>query len=88
MKIKTGFVLREMCGENIVAAEGLENINFNKLISLNESAAYLWKELEGKEFTLEEMAELLIARYGIDKELATKDSSNLCDAWINAGIAE
>ena len=88
MKIKDGFVLREMCGENIVAAEGLENINFNKLISLNESAAYLWKELEGKEFTIEEMAELLIARYGIDKELATKDSSNLCDAWINAGIAE
>ena len=88
MKIKTGFVLREMCGENIVAAEGLENINFNKLISLNESAAYLWKELEGKEFTIEEMAELLIARYGIDKELATKDSSNLCDAWIKAGIAE
>ena len=88
MKIKTGFLLREMCGENIVAAEGLENINFNKLISLNESAAYLWKELEGKEFTIEEMAELLIARYGIDKELATKDSSNLCDAWINAGIAE
>lgn len=88
MKIKEGFVLREMCGENIVAAEGLENINFNKLISLNESAAYLWKELYGKEFTIEEMAELLIARYGIDKELATKDSAQLCEAWINAGIAE
>lgn len=88
MKIKEGFVLREMCGENIVAAEGLENINFNKLISLNESAAYLWKELSGKEFTIEEMAELLIDRYGIDKELATKDSTHLCEAWINAGIAE
>lgn len=88
MKIKEGFVLREMCGENIVAAEGLENINFNKLISLNESAAYLWKELSGKEFTIEEMAELLIDRYGIDKELATKDSAQLCEAWINAGIAE
>ena len=67
MKIKDGFVLREMCGENIVAAEGIENINFNKLISLNESAAYLWRELIGKEFTTEEMAELLIVRYGIDK---------------------
>lgn len=87
MKIKDGFVLREMCGENIVAAEGLEHINFNKLISLNESAAYLWKELSGKEFTIEEMAELLIARYGIDKELAVKDSANLCEAWKNAGIA-
>ncbi len=88
MKIKEGFVLREMCGENIVAAEGLEHINFNKLISLNESAAYLWKELCGKEFSIEEMAELLIVRYGIDKELALKDSDNLCEAWINAGIAE
>ena len=88
MKIKDGFVLREMCGENIVAAEGIENINFNKLISLNESAAYLWRELIGKEFTTEEMAELLIVRYGIDKELAMTDSANLCEAWINAGIAK
>lgn len=88
MKIRNGFVLREMCGENIVAAEGLEHINFNKLISLNESAAYLWKELIGKEFTAEDMAELLIARYEIDKELALKDSAALCKAWQDAGIAE
>lgn len=88
MKIRNGFILREMCGENIVAAEGLEHINFNKLISLNESAAYLWKELVGKEFTTEDMAELLIVRYGIDKELALKDSAALCAAWQNAGIAE
>ena len=88
MKIRNGFILREMCGENIVAAEGLEHINFNKLISLNESAAYLWKELVGKEFTAEDMAELLIARYGIDKELALKDSAALCAAWQDAGIAE
>jgi hypothetical protein len=88
MKIKDGFVLREMCGENIVAAEGIENINFNKLISLNESAAYLWRELIGTEFTTEEMAELLIARYGIDKELAMTDSANLCEAWKKAGIAD
>ena len=88
MKIKEGFILREMCGENIVSAEGLEHINFNKLISLNESAAYLWKELCGKEFSTEEMAELLIARYGIDKELALKDSAGLYEAWVKAGIAE
>ena len=88
MKIKEGFILREMCGENIVSAEGLEHINFNKLISLNESAAYLWKELCGKEFSTEKMAELLIARYGIDKELALKDSAALYEAWVKAGIAE
>ena len=77
-----------MCGENIVAGEGLQHINFNKLLSLNESAAYLWKELVGKEFTQEEMAELLIVRYGIDKQLAMTDSGKLMNAWVNAGVAE
>ena len=88
MKIKKGFVLREMCGEKIVAGEGLEHINFNKLISLNSTAAYLWEELEGKEFTAEDMVTLLVSRYGIDMELALKDSENLCKAWAEAGIAE
>lgn len=88
MKIKEGFILRQMCGENIVAAEGLQNINFNKLLSLNESAAYLWKELVGKEFTQEEMAELLISRYGIDKKLAMTDSANLMKSWVEVGVAE
>ena len=88
MKIKEGFVLREMCGENIVAGEGLEHINFNKLIYLNSTAAFLWKELVGKEFDPNSMAELLVKEYGIGMELALKDSKNLCDAWVNAGVAE
>lgn len=88
MKIKEGFVLREMCGENIVAGEGLQHINFNKLISLNSTAAFLWKALEGKEFTVEEMAQLLVDEYGIDMELAMTDSAKLCEAWTSAGIAE
>ena len=86
MKIKDGFVLREMCGEYIVAAEGLQNINFNKLISLNSTAAFLWKALEGKEFTIEQMAQLLVNEYGIDMELAMTDSANLIKAWIEAEI--
>lgn len=88
MKIKNGFVLRQMCGENIVTAEGLEHINFNKLISLNDSAAFLWEKVVGKEFTAEEMAQYLTEEYGIDMELALKDSNALCKAWIEAGVAE
>lgn len=88
MKIKKGFVLREMCGENIVTAEGLEHINFNKMISLNSTAAFLWKKVVDKEFTAEEMAQLLIDEYGIDMELALKDSKALCQAWADAGVSE
>lgn len=88
MKIKKGFVLRQMCGENIVTAEGLEHINFNKLISLNATAAFLWEKVEGKEFTTEEMAQHLVEEYGIDMELALTDAGKLAQAWIDAGIAE
>lgn len=88
MKTKKGFTLREICGETIVAADGIENINFNKLISMNSTAAFLWKEVEGKEFTAESMAKLLVDRYQIDMDLALKDSENLCKVWIEAGIVE
>ena len=88
MKTKEGFVLREMCGENIITGEGLEHINFNKLISLNSTAAFLWNKVADKEFTAEEMAQHLVEEYQIDMELALKDSEALCQAWINAGVAE
>lgn len=88
MKIKEGFILREMCGENIVTAEGIENINFNKLISLNSSAAYLWENLIGKDFSVEDMAALLVEQYDIDMELALKDSESLSKAWMEAGVTE
>lgn len=88
MKIKNGFVLRQICGEYIISAEGMENINFNKLISLNESAAYLWESIEGKEFAEEDLAGLLIEKYGIDEALATKDSASIAAAWREAGLVE
>ena len=88
MKLKSGFVLREVCNQKIVAAEGLQNINFNKLLSLNVSAAFLWEEVEGKEFTLDDLADALVREYGIDKELALKDSQNLLDSWRAAGVLD
>ena len=42
----------------------------------------------GKEFTAEQMASLLMEEYGIDMELALKDSKALCQAWTDAGVAE
>lgn len=88
MKLKDGFVLREVCNQKIVAAEGLENINFNKLLSLNSSAAYLWECVEGKEFSLEDLAQALVDKYGIDLELATQDSAKLLDSWRAAGVLD
>lgn len=45
MKLTKGFQLRKVGGESVVVPEGVEVIDFNKLICLNSSAAYLWNEL-------------------------------------------
>ncbi len=86
MKIKPGFVLREMCGEKIISAEGLENFDFNKLITLNETAAYLWNEVQDREFDEKTLAGLLTARYDVSEERAFEDATALCNKWKEIGI--
>ncbi|MBQ2969435.1 MAG: PqqD family protein [Bacteroidaceae bacterium] len=88
MKINEGFELREMCGEHIIIATGVANIDFSKVISLNESAAYLWREVEGKEFTPATMAALLTEKYDIDEATALADATALAQRWAEAGIAQ
>lgn len=88
MKIKEGFVLRSLGNEQIVAGEGLEQINFSKLISLNASAAYLWQEIEDKEFDEQMLAALLAEKYGIDPNIALADVRELIESWIVVGIIE
>ena len=88
MNTKKGFVLRNVCGENIIVAEGKENIDFTKIISMNETAAYLWKNVEGKEFDSDTLMSLLINEYEVDDATANKDAKNIAKQWIEAGIAE
>lgn len=88
MKINEGFELREMCGEHIIIATGVANIDFSKVISLNESAAYLWHEVEDKEFTPEALAALLTAKYDIDEATALADATTLVQRWVEAGIVQ
>jgi hypothetical protein len=86
MKIKEGFELRDICGENIVIGHGLENIDFTKVISMNESAADVWHGVEGKEFTLDDMVKVLTDNYEVDEETARRDCEKLLADWREAGF--
>jgi len=86
MKTIPGFTLRPLGKEFIITAESIKQINFNKMISLNESAAYLWKSVDGKDFTAEDLADLLVERYEIDRDTALRDSQAIAAKWIEAGI--
>lgn len=89
MKAKKGFNLREVCGEQIIVAEGKENIDFSNIISMNESSAYLWKKVQQMEsFTADDLAQLLTEQYEVEYEVAQNDATTLADQWVEAGIVE
>ena len=62
MKIKEQYKVREMAGEHVIIMQGKHGSDLTKIISLNESALYLWNELQGKEFDAEVVANLIMHR--------------------------
>ena len=82
MKKKKGFVLREICGENILVAEGKENIDFSNIISMNE------RSIGDVDFSEEDLATKLEKEYEVDHDIALHDVKTLIKQWKDAGIIE
>lgn len=88
MKIKKGFELRQICGENIIISHGIENIDFSKVITLNESAALAWNKVIGKDFTEDDIVDIIFAEYEVEKAVALEDVKKLVACWKDAGLVE
>lgn len=88
MRFKKGYRLRSLGQEFILVAEGLEAVDFSRMISMNESAAFLWKEVEDKDFDAERLIALLTDSYDIDRETAQNDVAAVLESWSAAGLIE
>ena len=89
MKIKNGFVLRQVCGENVIVGEGLNAINFGKMLALNETAAWLWQQAQAMgEFTIEALADKLCDEYEVTPDEARRDVAALIDEWKAVNVVE
>ncbi len=72
MKIKNGFILKQVAGQNVVMPVGENCLNFNAAITLNETAAFLWQAL-GEDCTEEELIKKLCDNYEVETENAKAD---------------
>ena len=86
MRILEGLVLRPLGSEYIVTGDELSRIDFSKVISMNETAAYLWNALQDRDFDAEDMVPLLTERYDVSEETARADARRLVASWKKAGI--
>lgn len=89
MKIKKGFVLRQVCGENVIVGEGLGAVNFGKLLALNETAAWLWGQAQDlSDFTIDQLVEKLCDEYEVTTEEAKADVTAIVNEWQQVGVIE
>ena len=89
MRQRKGLVLRDVCGEKVIIGEGLEAVNFGRLMCLNDTAAWLWEKASEKgDFILEDLAEKLCEEYEVSTEEAIQDVTAIVDKWKEADIVE
>ena len=88
MRTKKGYTLRPLGTEYILVAEGLEVADASCMISMNSTAAFLWMEVEGKEFDVQTLVDLLVDNWDVSRETAAKDVDVLLKSWKKAEVVE
>ena len=87
MKIKEGYILREVAGNNIIVAIGGEAVNFNGIKTLNETGTFLWRNIE-KGMDEEMLVKVLTDEYDVDAETAKNDVEEFVSLLISNGLIE
>ena len=80
--------MRSLGKEFILVDEGSNLTDFNRMVSLNASAALLWETVQDKEFDAAALADILLDNYDITREVAEHDIATLIQNWREAGILE
>lgn len=87
MKVRSGFKLMKVGVQNLVVAVDERAEEFNGMIRLNPTGAFLWELLE-KEAEKEELVAALLSEYEIDKETAETDADRFLSILTDNGILE
>ena len=85
MKLKQGFVLREVAGQTLVIATGEASKSFKGMIKLNESAKTIWQWLIDGEDS-EAIAGKLVAAYDLDEKTAKEEADRFLKKMEEAGF--
>lgn len=87
MKIKKGFIVRQINNDYVVAAVGEQSKNFNGIIRLNKTAKFIWDMLE-KDCKKQDIVQALLQHYDIDKQRAEQDTEHFIQKLEEAEILE
>lgn len=85
MKIVKEFILREVVGEWVLVPTGETTREFNGMITLSDTARFIWENLE-KADSLDDLVRMLQEEYEVDGETAKRDADGLIRELLKAGF--
>lgn len=88
MKIKEGFMLREVAGSYVVIPVGEASKNFKCMINLNSTGAFLFEKLKKGVSNIEELVKMMQEEYDVNEEIANRDAQMFVQKLQEANILE
>ena len=87
MKIKSSFLLKQILDDYIVVPAGDELVNFDAMITLNETGAFLWEQLQ-EEKSETDLVNVLCKEYDVTEEIAKTDIAEFVNLLQQAKVLE
>ena len=87
MKLKDGYILREVGSLAIVVAVGDTAKDFHKILTLNKTGAFLWTLISNGK-TEDEMVSALKEKYDVDGTTAANDVSEFIKQLQSSGLVD
>ncbi len=88
MKIKEGFLLREVAGQWVVVPLGENVVQFNGILTLSQSGALLWQVMEKNDVEEVELVKAILSEYEIDEQTAAKDVRDFISSLKESGLVK
>lgn len=85
MKIAKEFILRDIAGECVLVPTGATTQEFNGLITLSDTARFIWENIE-KVDSLDELIKAIVEEYEIDAQTAADDAVEFIGQLFQAGF--
>ena len=86
MKLREDLILRKVDEDYLVVDPGQEMVDMSKVYTLNETAAYLWNALKGKEVTIDAIVDIICDTYDVNADIARQDATKLYEDFKSQGI--
>ncbi|WP_293899169.1 PqqD family protein [Sphingobacterium sp. UBA5670] len=88
MKLRSDLVLRTIGSDHLIVDPSQDMVDLSTVYTLNSSAAWLWEQLKGKDFNIDDIVELLCENYDVNADQAKSDAEILLQDFQKQGLLE